>query len=176
MFIKSIKSITCVMFLMFVPGLVAQTSIDPNPPSTATAEARVFFDRYLETYNQRFGKPQQTAAFIGALKELIHDPFIMSPVNNPPFQLPTTADLTRGFDGFVRQLEAKGAVKLSWQEVNLTPLSDNKILANNAAVATNTEGEVVYETLSLYLLVRVNGAWKIALFSPYDPNHKVSVQ
>ena len=172
MFNKSIITITCLALLMFAQGGGAQQN-SQQPASVASHEVRVFFDAYLDTYNQRFGHPDKTAEFITSLSSLIHDPFIMSPVNNPPFLLPTTADLTRGFDGFVQQLEAKGAVRLSWQEVNLTPLSEHKFLANNVGVATNSQGEVVYKTLSLYLVVRVDDQWKIALFSPYEPSNKL---
>ena len=176
MLFKSLKSIIYMSLLMSVPGINAQSISRSDSPQTGIEEARVFFDHYLEAYNQRFGKPAQTAAFIESLSTLIHDPFIMLPVNNPPFLLPTRADLTRGFDGFVQQLEAKGAVKLTWQEVNLMPLSEHKILANNVGVATNSQGEVVYETLSLYVLVRVDGAWKIAVFSPYDKAYQWSIE
>jgi len=171
---KSITTITCMALLMFVQGGGAQ-QISQQPASVASHEVRAFFDAYLDTYNQRFGHPEQRAEFIASLSALLHEPFIMSPVNNPPFLLPTTADLTRGFDGFVQQLEAKGAVRLSWQEVNLTPLSEHKFLANNVGVATNSQGEVVYKTLSLYLVVRVDDQWKIALFSPYEMDRKISV-
>ena len=173
---KSIILITHLFLLTNIQGVFAQPNSQQDQRSEASKEVRVFFEAYLDTYNQRFGHPEKTAGFISSLSALIHDPFIMSPVNNPPFLLPTTADLTRGFDGFVKQLEAKGAVQLSWREVSLTQLSDHKMLANNTAVATNSDGDVVYETQSLYLLVRVDGHWNIALFSPYEPDRKISIQ
>ena len=173
---KIIKTITCIILLISNLGVEARQNTQPVPWSVTSEQVNLFFDAYLDTYNQRFGHPDKTAEFITSLSSLIHDPFIMSPVNNPPFLLPTTADLTRGFDGFVQQLEAKGAVKLSWRQVNLTALSANKVLANNAAVATNAVGEVVYETQSLYLLVRVDDQWKIALFSPYELGRDITVQ
>ena len=36
------------------------------------------------------------------------------------------------------------------------------------------DGNVVYETISIYLLIRDKDQWKIALFSPYDMANKLS--
>ncbi len=139
-------------------------------------EVRQFFDNYLNTYNQRFGQPDKTESFISSISALIHEPFLMSPPASAPFQPQGQNQLTQVFDGFVQNLEKKGAVKLSWQSVNLQVMTANKVLANNIGIATNKKGEVVYETISIYLLVRDEGNWKIALFSPYELERKVIIK
>ncbi|WP_152025259.1 hypothetical protein [Congregibacter litoralis] len=75
---------------------------------------------------------------------------------------------TKNFEAFVNMLDSKKVMRLEWQRVQLQILTPNKILANNVGHGLNAAGEVVYETVSLYLLVRDEGDWKIALFSPYD--------
>lgn len=132
------------------------------------AEVVAFFDVYLDTYNQRFGHPDKASKFIDSLSSLIHTPFLMSPPNTLPFYPKNSDQMTSVFDGFVRSLEAKKAVKLKWGKVSLKVLSPNKVLANNAGFAIDSKGNKVYETTSIYLVVQVDGHWKIALFSPYE--------
>ncbi|MCX7553650.1 hypothetical protein OS175_07150 [Marinicella sp. S1101] len=132
------------------------------------AAVEVFFEAYLDTYNQRFGHPEKAPAFIASMSALIHQPFLMTPPNTPPFQPKDKAQMTRVFDGFVSMLEQKGAIKLKWKNVSLKVLSQHKVLANNVGYAIDAEGKEVYKTASVYLLVQVDGQWQIALFSPYE--------
>lgn len=161
-------------FLLMAPHLDADA--EPAKHATLKAQATQFFHRYIGTYSARLGHPERREKFLGDLSALIHTPFIMAPPSStPPFYPGDPETLGRVFDGFVQQLERKGAVRMAWQEINLEVLTENKILANNVGLALDADGEVVYRTLSLYLLSRIKGDWKIVLFSPYDFDNKLAL-
>ncbi|MEL7449007.1 MAG: hypothetical protein AAFN78_07340 [Pseudomonadota bacterium] len=142
--------------------------------ATLKQEATAFFHTYLGTYNKRLAEPESEQAFLDELRSLINTPFIMAPPSaNAPFYPESEEMFARGFGGFVKQLERKGAVRMEWQEINVEVLTPNKVLANNIGHAFNASGDVVYETISLYLLHRSDSGWKIAVFSPYDVANKL---
>lgn len=139
------------------------------------AEVSVFFGAYLDTYNQRFGYPERAKTFIESLSQLIHTPFVMAPPNGKVFYPDSPELLTRSFDGFVQQLEKKGVVKLVWETESYVVLTDKKVLVNNKGLGLNGNGETVYETQSIYLAVKSEKGWKIALFNPYDIDRNLDV-
>lgn len=139
------------------------------------SQAREFFDDYLAVYNRRFGHPERSVQFRTELIGLVHDELMISPPNSPPQVLTDLQLFAKSFEGFVTGLEKKGAVRLQWKNVELKELAPNKILANNIGHGMNAEGELVYETVSLYLLFKVEGQWKIALFSPYLPENTLDI-
>ncbi len=157
---------------LFLPVTHAKNNVVESDVAIKS-EVKQFFDTYLKTYNQRFGRPDRTESFINSLSNLVHQPFIMSPPTGAPFQPKDQAAFTQVFNGFVQQLEKKGAVKLTWKSVDFEILSPNKVLANNIGIATNVKGDVIYETISVYLLYRSEDGWKIVLFSPYELERSV---
>ncbi len=149
----------------------------PTDAAALKQEATRFFHTYLNTYNKRLGHPEREEAFLDELSALISKPFIMAPPSaNAPFYPESEEMFARAFGGFVKQLERKGGVRMEWQEINVEVLTQNKILANNIGRAFSAEGDVVYETISLYLLHRSDDGWKIAVFSPYDVGNKLAIQ
>lgn len=143
---------------------------------TIKAEVSVFFDAYLDTYNQRFGYPEKAEVFVESLSKLIHTPFVMAPPSGQVFY-PNTPDLlTRSFDGFVQQLEKKGVAQLVWASESYTVLTNQKVLVNNKALGLDEKGNTVYKTQSIYLAVKSEKGWQIALFNPYDIDRNLDVK
>jgi hypothetical protein len=146
-------------------------SASADPPSARELiefEAKGFMDRYLAVYNRRFGHPERSEQFRRELGDLVLMPLLVAPPMTKP-RVPTSlGNFTKNFEGFVSMLESKGVTRLEWQRTQLQVLTANKVLANNVGHGLNAAGEIVYKTVSLYLLFRDDGAWKIALFSPYD--------
>lgn len=167
------NSIAFVAILIFSTGTEAAKPVETLNKSSQVEikqQARDFFHDYINSYNRRFKHPAKKEAFINDLSALVNMPFMMSPSNSTtlPRIFNTLDEFSPFFERFVQNLESKGAVSLQWQEINLHVLSENRILANNVGLALNAEGEKVYETISLYLIQRINNQWKIVLFSPYD--------
>ena len=152
--------------------LVTCCTTSADPPTARDLlelEAKGFMDRYLEVYNRRFGHPERSEQFRRELGELVLMPLLLAPPMTRPRVPASLGAFTKNFEGFVEMLEAREVKRLVWQRVQLQVLTPNKILANNVGHGLNAAGDVVYETVSLYLLFRDEGSWKIALFSPYDP-------
>ncbi|EAQ98803.2 hypothetical protein KT71_09257 [Congregibacter litoralis KT71] len=153
--------------LMFVSCCTTGAD-EPSDREILELEARGFMDRYLAVYNRRFGHPERGAKFREELGELVTMPLMIAPPMTKPRVPASVSAFTKNFEAFVNMLDSKKVMRLEWQRVQLQILTPNKILANNVGHGLNAAGEVVYETVSLYLLVRDEGDWKIALFSPYD--------
>ena len=134
-------------------------------------EVNAFFDEYLGVYNRRFGRSDRSAAFRKELGELVHTPLMQSPPMGPPMVPESMEAFTRGFEGFVSMLEEKEVRRLVWQQQEFQVLTPRKVLANNIGIGLTSDGQVAYETVSLYLLYRTEAGWKIAMFSPYDPDN-----
>lgn len=160
-----------VILLTFALALGFQSSAfaEQADSSYIQREATDFFHTYLGTYNKRLGQPDRDADFLAELSALVNKPFIMAPPSaTAPFYPESDELFARVFSGFVKQLERKGAVRMEWQQISIQVLTSHKVLANNIGRAFNADGEVVYETISLYLLHRSDSGWKITMFSPYD--------
>lgn len=136
-------------------------------------EVAAFFDGYLAVYNQRFGRPERSAQFRQELSEQVHMPFLQSPPMSAPRVPDSVETFTSSFEGFVSMLERKGVSRLQWERMEFQVLTANKVLASNIGVGVSEDGEIVYETASLYLLYRTEGGWKITMFSPYDVDKAV---
>lgn len=143
---------------------------DPNERQMIELEAQAFMERYLNVYNRRFGHPERGEQFRKELGELVGMPLLVSPPTSTPRVPPSREAFTKSFEAFVRMLDTKQVARLEWERLNLQVLTRNKVLANNIGHGYNEAGELVYETVSLYLLYRDDseGEWKIVLFSPYD--------
>jgi len=140
-------------------------------------QASQFMDEYLAVYNRRLNRPEHSDLFRSELAALVHTPLLLSPPTGTP-QVPSSADhLARNFEAFVTQLEGKDVVRLEWQQTQFRVLTPNKVLANNIGHGVTANGDVAYETISLYLLHRPSPdeSWKIAMFSPYSLSHKLSL-
>lgn len=173
---KSFK-ILALTLTIFLSHSITAAEIEEQPKYTHTelkAQAGKFFQTYINTYNKRFGHPEKANDFIDELSQLINQPFIMSPPQGKPFYPQDPELMKRAFNGFVQNLENKGATKLVWKEISFHVLTQNKMLANNVGHAVDENGNVVYETVSVYLINRVNNQWKISLFSPYTMSNKLS--
>jgi len=160
-------------FIRFYAALLLATccAASADPPSAhelLELEAKGFMDRYLAVYNRRFGHPERSEQFRRELGELVLTPLMVAPPMTKPRVPISLGAFTENFEGFVKMLESRGVTRLKWQRTQLQILTENKILANNVGHGLNAAGETVYETVSLYLLFRDEGSWKIALFSPYD--------
>lgn len=143
--------------------------------TTEIKEATAFFDQYLDTYNQRFGHPERSTHFRESLKRLVTDTVMFSPPSGKPQAPPSKDEFAKGFETFVMNLEKKGVVKLQWEKVDINLLSPNKILANNVGIGVDAQGNVHYQTISLYLLVKIDEKWQIALFSPYLKEYALKI-
>lgn len=130
-------------------------------------EAAAFFDEYLQVYNRRFGHPEHSQQFRAEIGAVVTMPVLQSPPTSPPFMTDSDADFGRNFEGFLVNLEKKGVTQLIWNKTDFHVLSPTKLLANNIGHGIDDHGNVLYETISLYLLVRGDEGWRITLFSPY---------
>lgn len=151
-------------------------SASENDSQAIEREAAAFLDNYLSVYNRRFGHPERSAQFRRELGELVHMPFLQAPPTGKPLVPESLEAFTASFEGFVSMLEQKNVDRLEWQQVQLHVLTPNKVLANNIGRGLTVNGEVAYETISLYLLYRGEDGWKIAMFSPYYINNALSLE
>lgn len=138
-------------------------------------EVKSFLDNYLDAYNKRIAKETSADEFIRELSVFLNTPFIIAPPKSASRYPETFEQKKQSFDGFVKSLHKKNAVKLQWREVKLRVLTDNKVLANNVGEGVDHKGRVVYETVSVYLIRKGKDGWKIVLFSPYDINNKIEI-
>jgi len=156
-----------VILISFILATTVPSFSGDSSKKSIDSEAREFLDDYLSVYNRRFGHPELSKQFREDLQNFVHDSLLLSPPTTPPQILPSKEKFAQAFEGFVTGLEKKGVVRLQWDKVQVKQLAPNKILANNIGHGVTDKGEVVYETISIYLLYKVDGDWKIAMFSPY---------
>ncbi len=144
---------------------------------TVPVEAQVdqFFDQYIATYNRRFGQPERDAAFQTEIVEHIHTPLLQAPPTGTPRVLESAEAVGRNFAGFVTMLERKGVQQLQWQDKQIRVLSPTQALANNVGQGIDANGKVVYETVSIYLVYKIEGSWQIISFSPYGIQNRISI-
>ena len=138
-------------------------------------EAAAFFDDYLQVYNRRFGHPERSEQFQSEINALVHMPVMQSPPVSLPVVPESREKFGSNFEGFLLGLERKGVKKLVWNKTSFHVLSSRKMLANNIGHGVDDKGNVLYETISLYLLVRGDDGWRIALFSPYLPENELNI-
>ncbi len=140
------------------------------------AEVDQFFDQYIATYNRRFDNPQADALFQTEIVEHLYTPLLQAPPARPPRVLESAEAVGRNFAGFVAMLERKGVQRLQWQQKQLRVLSSTQVLANNAARGIDAAGNVVYETVSIYLVYKIEDRWKIISFSPYGIENRIALK
>ncbi len=167
---RLIQFFTMLLLLISGTGCAAQ---DSRP---VEAEVAQFFDKYIETYNRRFGKPEADAVFQREIAQYLNAPLMQAPPNRSPRVVESAEVAGRNFAGFVAQLESKGVQRLQWHEKQLWVLSPTQVLASNVGHGVNAEGDIVYETVSIYLVYKVEGAWKIVSLSPYQMENKISLR
>ncbi|MEO1245300.1 MAG: hypothetical protein AAFX56_06390 [Pseudomonadota bacterium] len=139
-------------------------------------EAATFFDNYLEVYNRRFGYPEKGQQFRSEINAVVNMPVLQSPPTSAPFVTDSREDFGRNFEGFLMSLEQKGVTQLVWYKTSFHILSPKKVLANNIGHGIDDDGKVIYETISLYLLVCGNDGWRISLFSPYLVENELLIE
>ncbi|GAB4200303.1 MAG: hypothetical protein Tsb002_36390 [Wenzhouxiangellaceae bacterium] len=135
-------------------------------------EVRQFFEQYLAVYNRRFDHPQDDTAFKEDMAGFLHGPLLQLPPTSPPRLMESAELAASNFAGFVALLEQKGVRRLYWHEMQLQVLTPTKVLANNIGHGVDAEGNVVYETISVYLLYKSEAGWRIVVFSPYQMANK----
>ncbi len=163
-FVNLLKVAT-VFFVTFVSILARSDA--PKMGPELHQQLQLFFEDYLSVYNRRFGRPEGSDAFRSEIIELVHFPILQSPPKGAPKSISDPELFAKRFEHFVVSLDKKGVERLKWASVQLHPLSASKVLANNIGHGVNAQGDVIYETVSLYLLYKENDRWRIALFSPY---------
>ncbi|MEM7280876.1 MAG: hypothetical protein AAF438_04545 [Pseudomonadota bacterium] len=157
--------------------LVMCSPLSANDDGNRSTEHEVskFMNNYLGVYNRRFGHPDRSQQFRNELGKLVVMPFLMAPPMGKP-QVPESLDVfTANFESFVTMLEGKQVVRLEWAQEEYKVLTPNKVLANNIGQGLTEDGEVAYETVSLYLLYREQDGWRIAMFSPYLVENTLSL-
>jgi hypothetical protein len=80
----------------------------------------------------------------------------------------------RNFAGFVAKLEQKGVERLQWQDKQLKVLSPTQVLASNVGRGVDADGKVLYETVSIYLVYKIDGRWKIISLNPYQVDNRIA--
>lgn len=155
------------LFALLTTVICASCYADVIDTFDLEEEAAAFFDDYLDVYNRRFGHPERSEEFRSEINALVHMPVMQSPPVSLPFVPESREKFGSNFEGFLLGLERKGVSKLVWKKTSFHILSPRKLLANNIGYGVDEKGKVLYETISLYLLVRGDDGWRIALFSPY---------
>lgn len=160
---------------LFLLVLFLPANANELETSLIEQQATEFFDDYLAVYNRRLGHPNRSTQFRLEIGEIAHMPLLLAPPGGQP-QVPESREsFAVGFEGFLSGLESKGVTRLQWQQVSVHVLTPNMVLANNIGHGVNDAGDILYETISIYLLVRNGNKWQIALFSPYDLDKAVRI-
>lgn len=155
--------------LLIVAPLYGAEEAEP-----VAAQVDRFFDQYISTYNRRFGNPGGEAAFRAEIVEHLNIPLLQAPPNRSPMMVESAEQVGRNFAGFVAQLEQKGVERLQWQDKQLKVLSPTQVLASNVGHGVDGDGKVLYETVSIYLVYKINGRWKIISLSPYQVDNRIA--
>lgn len=161
-----------ILGLAFLMGIAPLCGARENPPVEAQVDQ--FFDQYISTYNRRFGNPGADAAFRAEILEHLNVPLLQAPPNRSPMMVESADRVARNFAGFVAQLEQKGVERLQWQEKQLRVLSPTQVLASNVGHGVDADGNILYETVSIYLVYKIEGRWKIISLSPYQMENKIA--
>ncbi len=158
-------------------AVVCSTAFAEEPDTLRIEqEAAAFFDNYLDVYNRRLGHPERSEQFRSEISAVVHLPVMQSPPTSLPFVTESADDFGRNFEAFLTGLEKKGVTRLIWDKTSFHLLSPRKLLANNIGHGIDENGNVLYETISLYLLVRDDNDWRISLFSPYLIENELQVE
>lgn len=158
--------------LVLLVGFAPLGSAGDDLPVAAQVDR--FFDAYIGTYNRRFGNPDRDAAFRTEILEHLNVPLLQAPPNRSPIMVESADRVARNFASFVAQLEQKGVVRLQWQDKQLKVLSPTQVLASNVGHGVDAQGNLLYETVSIYLVYKIEGRWKIISFSPYQVDNAIA--
>lgn len=129
-------------------------------------EVTDFFTEYLQSYNRYFADPENDPE-LRVITEHFQMPLMQAPPVGQPFVPESREQFAAGLKGFINNLSDKGVESLQYKEVQIHILTPTKVVASNIGHGIGQDGDVVYETVSLYLLHRSKVGWKIALISPY---------
>ncbi len=172
----SLKNLGCLIAVVCGLFACAMAQASQHDENTAIeSELEQFFDDYLAVYNRRFNNPEGSDIFRQQITALVHDPLLLSPPASKPQAPESMAVFARSFEAFVTQLEQRGVQRLQWHNTQLRVLTPNKVLANNIGHGIDKDGNVAYETISLYLVYRTDDGWKIAMFSPYSLDNALDI-
>ncbi len=158
------KLLQTLLILMLCPTCVDYA----NAESPSENQATEFFEHYLDLYNQRFGHPEHSEMFRSEMAKLMYEPLLQVPPKGDPIVHNSRDVFVKNLEGFVTQLEKLGVVRLRYDQMQLHMLTPNKLIANNIGHGLNEAGEVVYKTISIYLLYRVDNEWQLTLLHGYD--------
>ena len=164
------KLIQTLLFLLLCPTCVDYAVAESSPESQATE----FFEHYLDLYNQRFGHPERSDMFRSEMAKLMYEPLLQVPPKGKPIVHDSRDVFVRNLEAFVVQLEKLGVVELKYEQMQLHSLTENKLIANNIGYGFNEAGDIVYKTISIYLLYFTDNQWRLTLLHGYDTNKALS--
>lgn len=141
---------------------------DAVAEASAEVQATEFFEQYIGLYNQRFGHPERSDMFREEMARLMFEPLLQVPPKGAPRVHESRQAFVKNLEGFVSQLEKLGVVELKYDQIQLHRLTANKLIANNIGHGLNENGDVVYKTISLYLLFRADEQWQLSVLHGYD--------
>lgn len=140
----------------------------PNTNDSLEDQALDFFEQYIGLYNHRLGHPERSDWFQTEMAKLIHAPILNVPLNGAPRATATSSEYASNLDTFIAQLESRGVSRLQYLNIQVHALTPNKVIANNLAHGFNNAGDVLFETISIYLLYQNGEQWQIAMLNAYD--------
>ncbi|MEM7277166.1 MAG: hypothetical protein AAF385_03485 [Pseudomonadota bacterium] len=165
------KLLQTLLILMLCLTCVDYAKAEPSPQDQATE----FFEHYLDLYNQRFGHPENSEMFRSEMAKLMYEPLLQVPPKGSPIVHNSRDAFVKNLEAFVTQLEKLGVVRLRYDQMQLHMLTPNKLIANNIGHGLNEAGEVVYKTISIYLLYRADERWQLTLLHAYDMDKEISI-
>lgn len=169
------------MQLLFLPLILAMaigaSPVHAEDDSTQIIdEVRSMFGQYMAVYNRRFNNAIDDAGYKNEIAEYLYAPLLMFPPTSKPAVLDTPEAAAENFAGFTAMLMRKGVTRLKWHDMQLQVLSPTKVLANNVGRGTDIDGNIVYETVSVYIVFKSENGWKIQTLNPYLVENKIDIE
>ncbi len=166
---------TLLASLIFVLCIGTTSSTAAIESEALEENIREMFESYINVYNRRFQSRTGDAEFREEIVQYLHTPLVMFPATSPPQVVETSAKAAANFAGFTNMLISKGVKNLEWQDLQIRVLSPNKAIANNVGHGTDAEGRLVYETVSVYLVLKSDAGWVIQTLNPYLIDQRFSL-
>jgi hypothetical protein len=159
-----------VVLLAALPTSAAQDAADVE------GEVRDMLERYLAVYNRRFSDAASETEFKSDIVGFLRMPLVMFPPTGAPSVIASPDEAARNFAGFTSMLKSKGVIQLRWHDRQLQVLTPTKVLVNNLGHGVDEEGNLVYETVSVYLLFKSSAGWQIQTLSPYFVENRFEIE
>lgn len=167
---KSLKLLMLPMILTLSIGAAHASASDNS--GQVLKEVHAMFDAYMEVYNRRFTNVIDDEGYQTEIAQYLYAPLLMFPPTNKPAVMDTPEAAAKNFAGFTAMLMRKGVTRLKWHDMQLRVLSPTKVLANNVGRGSDVDGNLVYETVSVYVVYKSDDGWKIQTLNPYLVENK----